>query len=185
MSEMAMRREGNALVPVDPVSAEDLALLQSDRELLVTARSPRNIRQHRLAWALAQKLSDATDFLPDRETAMDYLKLKARHAKLIVDGSGVVTLVPKSISFASLDQQGFARLLNRMIYVICSEIVPGLEESKLRAEIESMVAPAPHKPNRRSSQGQAPASTGTGKPAATQEPPSALVAGTHRKELVA
>lgn len=135
-----MRREGNRLAPVDPISEEDLATVPLGKDVLVTVKSPRNLRQFRLAWALAKKVSDACEFLPDSETAMDWLKIKARHVKIIQDPrTQQVAIIPKSIAFASLSQDAFKRVFDRMVYVVCAEIVPGLDEGKLRAEISAMV----------------------------------------------
>lgn len=143
-TELVMRRVGTKLEVVDQMSAEDLATLPRDKDLLVTVRAPRNPRQHRLAWALANKLSQCCEFLPDAETAMDFLKIKARHVKIVHNpGTGHVFLVPKSISFASVDQSAFNRLFNRMVWVVCNEIVPGLDEGQLRDEIEAMCAGNP------------------------------------------
>lgn len=143
-TELVMRRKGAKLEVVDQMSAEDLASLPLDKDLLVTVRAPRNPRQHRLAWALANKLSQCCDFLPDAETAMDYLKIKARHVKIVHNpGTNHVFLVPKSIAFASVDQSAFNRLFNRMVWVVCNEIVPGLDEGQLRDEIEAMCAGTP------------------------------------------
>ena len=136
-----MRREGNRLAPVDPMSEEDLQKVPLAKDVLVTVRSPRNIKQFRLAWALAAKVADACEFLHDPADAMDWLKVKARHVKLITDPrTGQVAIIPKSIAFASLSQDAFKRVLDRMIYVTVSEIIPGLDEGKLRAEISAMVA---------------------------------------------
>ncbi len=138
-AEIAMRREGSHLVPVDPVSAEMLAEIPTTKDLLVTVKVPRNLRQFRLAWALADIVAKSVDWLPDRESAMDWLKIKSRHVRMIQDPlRGTVAIVPKSISFASLDQTGFARLLNRMVYVTTTEIIPGLAEGTLRAELEAI-----------------------------------------------
>ena len=134
-----MRREGNHLVPVDPVSAEMLAEIPTTKDVLVTVKVPRNLRQFRLVWALADIIAKSVDWLTDRESAMDWLKIKSRHVRMIQDPlRGTVAIVPKSIAFASLDQTGFARLLNRMVYVTVTEIIPGLEEGALRAELEAI-----------------------------------------------
>jgi hypothetical protein len=143
MTEIAMRKQGGRLVPVDDMSAEEMARLPVNKDLLVTVRAPRNLRHHRLAWALAQKLSDACDFLPDRESAMEFLKLKARHIRLIHDALGRTHILPRSISFAAMDQAAFTRLFDRMVWIVCNEIIPGLEEKALRAEILSMVGGEP------------------------------------------
>jgi hypothetical protein len=152
-----MKREGNHLVPTDAVAAEMLAEVPAGTGVMVTVKVPRNLRQFRLAWALADIISKSVDFLHDREDAMTWLKIKSRHVRMIHDPlRGTTAIVPKSIAFASLDQVGFARLLSRMIYVTTTEIIPGLEAGALRAELESIVgidtepahAPEPAKPPR-------------------------------------
>ena len=141
-AEISMRRNGCVLVPADDFAAEELARLPTGKDVLIKARMARNPRHLRLAWALAQKLSEATDFLPDRETAMEYLKIKSRHVRLVHDPrTGQLHILPKSINFASLDQIAFSRIFDRMVYVVCSEIMPGLSESDLRREIDEMCAP--------------------------------------------
>lgn len=152
--EIPMRREGASLVPVDAVAAEMLAEVPTNTGVMVTVKVPRNLRQFRLAWALADIVSKSVDWLPDRESSMDWLKIKARHVRMIHDPlRNVTAIVPKSIAFASLDQAGFARVLNRMIYVTTTEIIPGLEENILRAELENIVGidptPEPPAPKRR------------------------------------
>ena len=139
-TEIAMRREGNHLVPVDEVAAEEVRLIPTTQDVLVTVKTPRNVRQFKLAWALAQKVSEAVDFLHDREDAMDWLKIKARHVRMLQNPrTKQVLIIPKSIAFASLGQDAFARVFNRMVWITCNEIIPGLEEGSLRAELEAMV----------------------------------------------
>ncbi len=136
-----MRREGNRLAPVDPISEEDLQKVPLAKDVLVTVRSPRNIRQFRMAWVLAAKVAASCDFLQDSEDGMDWLKLKARHVKYIQDPkTNQVSIIPKSIAFASLSQDDFKRVFDRMIFIVCSEVIPGMDESELRAEISAMVA---------------------------------------------
>lgn len=179
--EIPMKRDGAHLVPIDQVAADMLAEVPSGTGVMVTVKVPRNLRQFRLAWALADIVAKSCDWLTDRESAMDWLKIKARHVRMIHDPlRNVTAIVPKSISFAALDQTGFARVLNRMIYVTTTEIIPGLEESSLRAELESIVGidtvpaevPAAAKPPRASrarkaSQDQVSQAEGGG---TTQEP---------------
>ena len=156
MDELHMVREGTHLVPVDEMSAEELARLPLRTQVLVKVTQPRNLRQHRLAWALATKISEACDWLHDREDAMSWLKINARHVRYIHDHSnGETQIIPKSIRFAALDQMGFDRIFKRMVYVTVTEIIPGIDEAALRAEIESMVGidqpppdPVPAKPAR-------------------------------------
>jgi hypothetical protein len=142
MAKRAAGRVGElGLFVTQFVSEDDFRELPFGHDLLVTARTARNPAQLARAWVLAQKIADACDWLGDKETAMEWLKLKARHAKMLVDpGTGEIALVPKSIAFASLDQQAFSRLFDRFIYVTCNEIIPGVEQKALRKAIEEMVS---------------------------------------------
>ncbi|HSC55776.1 MAG TPA: hypothetical protein VLC51_01160 [Nitrospira sp.] len=163
--EIPMRRDGNHLVPADQVAAEMLAEVPTNTGVMVTVKVPRNLRQFRLAWALADLVSKSVDFLPDRETAMDWLKIKSRHVRMIHDPvRGTTAIVPKSIAFQSLDQTGFRRVLDRMIYVTTTEIIPGLDEGALRAELEAIVGiddkPTRRKSNRREVVGKPTVSAG-------------------------
>lgn len=135
-----MRRINGKLETIDPVSAEAFEHVPCNKDLFVVIRSRRNPKQHRLAWALASKITDGCDFLHDSEEAMTYLKYKTKHVKIVVDHkTGQSFVMPKSISFASMTQEQFSRFLNRAIYVVCSEIIPGLPEKTLRAELQAMV----------------------------------------------
>jgi hypothetical protein len=139
MIEIAMQRSGARLVPVDQFSTEDLLRIPPDRDVLVRVSSPRNMKLMRFMWALADKVADACDGLHDKDDAMDMLKIKARHVKYIADPrTGAMQIVPKSL--AKTDGAALSRLANRMVYIVCSEIVPSLDESALRAEILAMIA---------------------------------------------
>jgi hypothetical protein len=140
MKEIAVIRRGNTLVPVDDMAAEEIGRLREGKEALITVRVPRNARHHRLAWALAHKLAGMVNGLHDDEDAMTMLKLRCRHVDYFADPlTGKVQIIPRSINFASLDQTAFSRLWDRMTWVVCSEIVPGLDEEALRREILEMV----------------------------------------------
>lgn len=149
MTEMVMRkmeatRVGQiGLFVASPVSEDDFSATPHDKDLLVTAKPPRNPRQFALAWALATKIAESCDWIHDKQDGMDWLKIKARHVRMLQDPrTGQVAIVPKSIAFASLSQQNFSRVFNRMVYVTTTEIIPGLKESDLRREIEAMTGAA-------------------------------------------
>ena len=60
-----------------------------------------------------------------------------RHVKIVVNPiSGSAMMTRKSLR---IGQDEMSRLIDRMVFVTCSEIIPGLEEGKLRQEIAAMV----------------------------------------------
>lgn len=138
MLEIAMRRQGARLIPVDDIAADDLVRVPANRDVMVKITSSRNMKLMRFLWALASKVADACDHLHDREDAMDELKIRVRHVKYITNpATGEVRIVPKSLT--KLDGPGLSRLADRMVFVICRDIVPGLNEETLRAEIMAMI----------------------------------------------
>lgn len=125
--------------PVDVIAIEGMRRIGKEgTQTLVSTRTPRNLKQHRLAWALAQKLVDCCDWLLDRDNAMDYLKKKAGHVKFYVLPNSEVELRTLSIAWAALPQEQFTPIFDNMIKVICEQIVPGLNAEDLRREVLEM-----------------------------------------------
>lgn len=144
MTELIMRKTEGKLEAVDQISADDLASIPNNTDLLVTVKAPKNLKQLRWMWALAGKIADAVDGL-DKDSAMDLLCERARHVKFTVSPvTGHLFIVRKSLSV--LDGAALSRLMSRMVWVVCNEIVPGLDEGQLRDEIEAMVAPREREP---------------------------------------
>lgn len=140
MTEITMRREGNKLVPAHLMAEEDLATVPTGRDLLVKIRQPRNVRQFNLGWALAQKVAEACDWLHDKDDAMDYLLQRARHVKYFTNPhTGAVEIIVRSISWEKLKQDEFDRLFKRIVHIVLTEIMPGLPEGDLKAEIFKMI----------------------------------------------
>ena len=131
------------LAAVDEAASQDLGHVPSDHDVLINAkmkRSPQQLVQLRKMWALAQKLSEACDALHDKDEAMDFILIGSKHVRWVANPTtGNVWPMAKSIS--ELDGDQFARLYKRAMYFVCAKVVPGLDESALRSEIEQMVAP--------------------------------------------
>lgn len=150
MAEIAMRamlakdvgRFTVVLAPVDQFADEQAKRLPRDRDLAVEARARRNMKQHALYWVLMGLVADADDRFHDAEEASDYCKFKIKHVKAVHNPvTGNTYLVPKSMSEASMSAEQFRRYFNRVVHVVLTDIVPGLKESDLRAEIERIVSP--------------------------------------------
>lgn len=130
------------LVPVDEFAAKQTARLPRDRDLAVSAKARRNMKAHRLFWVLMGLVADADDRFVDAEAACDYIKFKIKHVEARHNPvTGLTYLVPKSMSEASMHAAQFKRFFDRCVHVVLTDIVPGLKESELRAEIERIVSP--------------------------------------------
>lgn len=141
MPEIIVARSGNHLVATDPVSDEVISKLPHDRLILLSWKMPRSLKQLRFFWLLCKKVADNTDWLTDKEDAREYLLFKARHFRLITNPlTGETHPRVKSIAMESMEGDAFSRLMDRVIHVVITEVIPGLSEADLRREILDMIS---------------------------------------------
>ena len=123
------------LFGADQVADEEIKRLGDDM-VWAEITVPRNLKQMRYLWAIAQKLSDG-GLYESKEDAMDDLRIRARFARWGVE-DGRTIVVPRSRSRQRSDV--LSRLLNRIIFIVCNDLIPHIKEADLRAEIEEMVS---------------------------------------------
>lgn len=126
----------NTLRPADDAGAEVLQGLKVGAYVYVAVTRPRNIQHHRLYWALCSHIAEAIG--ADRENVSDVIKLRTGHCTIVQTKTERVRL-PRSISFAKMDQAEFRVFFERCVKVICEEFLPGQKPSALIREIEQMV----------------------------------------------
>ena len=149
MAELVMKkragRQGEYGLFVDsPVFEDDFRHIKEGVEVKVVATTPRSLRQMKFAWALATKIADACDWLNTKEEAMDALLIEARHYRRLYDPRRKVAILrPKPTNFGAMDGTEYTSLLKRIVHVATTVIVPGLDESALKAEIEAMIIGEP------------------------------------------
>lgn len=148
MTDLAMRkraavRAGEVGLFVDAAPfEEDFGHIKLGAEVQVKATTPRSLRQHKFAWALATKIAEACDWLETKDDAMEYLLIEAKHFRRIYDPiRKIAHLRPKPTNWGAMDGTEYTRLLKRMTHVAVTQVCPGLEEGPLRAEIEAMIGP--------------------------------------------
>lgn len=147
MTDLVMRkRPGTAgevgLFVDSPVFEEDFGHVKMNAEVQVKATTPRSLRQLKFAWALATKIADACDWVETKEDCMDFMLIEAKHFRRIYDPlRGVAILKPKPTNFGAMDGTEYTRLLKRITYVAVTIMVPGMDDSALKAGIEAMIGP--------------------------------------------
>lgn len=121
---------------------EEFASIPTNTDVKVKITSPRSLKQLRYAWALATKISQACDWLQTKDEAMEFMLIEAKHVRRIYDPlRKIAYLRPLPTNFGEMDGTKYSRLLNRMVYVATTLIVPGLPENDLKREVEAMLAP--------------------------------------------
>lgn len=132
------RKELSGLRPVNSIASDKLAKLKLGDVVAVDVRKPRCLGHHRLYWALCQVVSDNMDGDYSAEVVSDVIKLRTGHVTVVKTRKGEVFL-PKSISFAALDQVAFNEFFDRAIKVVVADIIPGINSDALRQEVESII----------------------------------------------
>lgn len=139
----------SGLQPEDDAGREALRGLGLGEVVECEIRRPRNIKMHRLFWKLCSTIAEAVG-TTTAENVCDVLKFRTGHVRQIETKKGVVK-VPRSISFAQMDQAAFNTFFDRACAVVCEEWLPHMEASELRREIEQMAGGSYQAPNARKS----------------------------------
>lgn len=142
------KSDGLTLRPSSKAAQIVMASIPQGVPLRIEAKQPRNGRFHRLAWAfftyVADALNDgptATAWTPDG--VLDLLKIATGHvtyAKLTAKDAarlGVTDVVmPKSISFSSLDEDAFGKFMDQAMHYVRDTLAPWIEDSPHWPEIQ-------------------------------------------------
>lgn len=143
MIKAFVRYKDGVLTPMFPEDGEALSMLHSGREYMVSISVPRNVKFHRKFFAL---LGICYDNMPDYirkrdhihsiDTLLYAIKIAAGHFDNIsVNGREIP--VPRSISFAKMDNAQFERFYNRALDIILETYLVGTSRSDIIEEIES------------------------------------------------
>lgn len=139
MSKVMMRKDLAGLRPLDQMAADKLAKLKVGDVVAVDFAKPRNVKFHRWYWALMTIVANNMPGEIDPETVSDVIKIRAGHVQVVRTARGEVFL-PRSISFAKMDETAFREFVDRAIRVIVTDILPGVKSDDLRAEVENMLS---------------------------------------------
>lgn len=124
------------LAAVDDTAVEALRGIKFGTLVQVEVIRVRNAKHHRLYWAMCAKIANAVGLTP--ENVSDVLKLHTGHYTTIVTDRGTYK-VPKSISFAAMDQVAFREFFDRCCEVICIEWLPHMTKAQVRTEVLQMM----------------------------------------------
>ena len=134
-----------ALYACDEAGEAILRTLGQGELVEITLRRPRNVKHHRLFFALISlcwEQMDNRDDYPTPEDLLTEIKIVTGHyTKRFVnlDGKRYTVLTPKSISFAAMEQPAFEEFFERCCLWIVANVLPGVTQEELRTEIEVMV----------------------------------------------
>ena len=153
MLELIMQRStalGSDLRAADPQGIELIQSISFDELVTVRITRPRNVKHHRLAFAVLQEVFKAQNYYATLDAMLDDIKINIGHCEKRIGKKGNVWYKPKSISFSAMDQDTFNEFYTRMMNFICTEILPRTQQADLERRVyEILGEPTPASYERR------------------------------------
>lgn len=109
---------GRNLVAADEEAEDAIARIAHGEALLIDIRRPRNLKFHRKYWALIATVFDNQERYPTREHLHVAVKLAAGWFDSMVLEDGRLVYVPRSISFAAMDEDEFTKFYSEAVGAI-------------------------------------------------------------------
>ena len=119
---------------VNGVESDKLEPLKG-REIMARLSQPRNIRFHRKYFALLGVAYDMADTELNTEQFRAFCTVGAGYCDFIEGANGAIA-IPKSISFASMDETTFERLYQDTLTFVCKRWA--LDENQVNQIVEFM-----------------------------------------------
>jgi hypothetical protein len=126
---------GGSLQPIDDAGRELLSKIGASTILAVEWKRPRNVWFHRKLFAMLNIIFQNQSHYKSVDDLLDVCKLRTGHIRRISTTRGDV-LIPKSISFAAMDEDSFSKFYDRAVDWMLTEVIPGLKRHDLDAAVE-------------------------------------------------
>ena len=137
MKFLAVKRL-SGLQPVDEAGETAMRKMGLGEVLTVEVKRPRNVRFHAKFFAMLQLILANQDHYKSLEDLLDVCKLRTGHCRTIQTKQGEVR-IPRSISFAAMDDTEFAQFYDRACGWVVTEVIPGLERRHLDQEVAAQL----------------------------------------------
>lgn len=133
-----MRRKGGRLEPCSLMDEEALNEFPEGKDLTVTVKRARSLKQHRFFWALLQKVVDNHAEYYKPEQLLLWIKIRLGYVDEVKFHDDKIWWVAKSISFNSMGQDEFRKFFDTALDVILAEVIL-VDRSDFLREVEEMV----------------------------------------------
>ena len=133
MTTLFLKRVGNSLVPDGDESVSALSEVPFGKSLKCKVWQPRNIRAHRLFFAVCKRIGDGVG--RDAEQIATVFKLAADHVDIIRSKNYGEIRVPKSIAFDKMDNVAMSAFMEKCFAIALSEW--GIEPASLADLLDS------------------------------------------------
>jgi len=136
-----MQKQLGAFRPVDEAGSEALRRIPNGAIVSVELKRPRNIRFHRMYFALVTLVWEQLDEqrYPTAEELHSAIKIAAGLRTRIELPDGTVGFIPGSIAFHKMTAAEFDAFYDRVCNLVAKHFLPGVTNAELKREVEAMI----------------------------------------------
>lgn len=138
-TEVYLRRKMGALYPVSRGDEEALMALPEGVTVKASITQPRNVQHHRKFMALLNVVFPHQETYATFDSFHAAIKVALGYGDTVVLPDERVIIVPKSISFAKMDQKAFEQFYQRAVDLICNKVIPGLGKPELQQQVNEIL----------------------------------------------
>jgi hypothetical protein len=132
----------DSLVALDAEGQRAMKDIPEKTILKISLSVPRNIRHHRMFFALLNVVFEAQPDpkqFPTVEKMLDAIKMATGHVREVRDIHGRTHIVPDSISFGRMDQTTFRQFFDSAMDVVNRYIIPGINSRDVEQRIADIL----------------------------------------------
>ena len=123
MKLLFMKSQGGVLIPADNDCIENMQKVKNGEVVMIEYKPKRNVLFHRKAFALLNLVLQNQDKYENITDLLVEFKLKAGHYNHHLTTKGKIIYIPKSISFAEMDELEFSDIYNKFIDIALRDFV--------------------------------------------------------------
>lgn len=132
-------RRLSSLIPIDDEGRDILAGIGQGEIVKAKISKPRNPQHHRKFFSMIQLVFENQERFPTIDHLLTAVKIEAGwYHDVAIDLEGRLVYVPKSISFAKMDQAEFNQFYSKAIAAVC-RLLPNMNAEDLQEEVMSYV----------------------------------------------
>jgi len=135
---LIFRRDLRGFVATDDASEAALKSVKMGECVEIKLKKSRSLPMHRLFWKLMQTVYENQDHYRSPDDVCTAFKFAVGHVDSLKTARGVIQ-VPRSISFAKMDQVAFREFFDKALHFCVTEVIPGLDSAELEREVQELI----------------------------------------------
>ena len=135
-----LKKTFTGLVPVDDQAAKCIKRFGQGEIVKCEIKKPRNYEFHKKAFALFTLVFDNQERYDTLEDLLVEFKLRTGHYKEHITARGVMVYVPKSISFAQMEECDFQEFYSKAINVALKYFIPGSTREEIDRAVNEVLS---------------------------------------------